>query len=55
MVTGVIVGKSKEQHADHIILTDSTHLSLAKGLTLEHLDSEDLVTITYGRDMVAGW
>jgi hypothetical protein len=54
MVTGVIVGKIKEQHVDHIILADSTRLSLAKGLTLEHLDSEDLVTITYGRGSGGG-
>ena len=54
MVTGVMVGRIKEQHAGHIILADSTRLSLAKGLTLEQLDSEDLVTITYGRDSGGG-
>jgi hypothetical protein len=50
MVTGVMVGKIKEQHAGHIILADSTRLSLANGLSLEQFDSEDLVTITYGPD-----
>lgn len=50
MVTGVMVGKIKEQYAGHIILADNTRLSLANGLSLEQFDSEDLVTITYGRD-----
>lgn len=54
MVTGVMVGKIKEQHGDHIILADSTRLSLANGLSLEQFDSEDLVTITYGRDRGGG-
>ena len=54
MVTGVMVGKIREQHAGHIILADSTHLSLANGLSLEHVASEDLVTITYGRDSGGG-
>jgi hypothetical protein len=48
MVTGVIVGRLKEQHPGYIILGDSTRLSLANGLSLEHFDSGDFVTITYG-------
>lgn len=48
--TGVMVGRIKEQHAGHIILGDSTRLSLANGLSLAQFDSGDLVTITYGRD-----
>ena len=50
MVTGVMVGRIREQHADHIVLLDSTRLSLAIGLSLEQFDPRDLVTITYGRD-----
>jgi len=54
MVTGVMVGRIKEQYAGHIILADNTRLSLANGLSLEHVASEDLVTITYGRDSGGG-
>ena len=52
--TGVMIGRIKEQHPGHIILDDSTRLSLANGLSLEHFDSGDLVTITYGRDSGGG-
>jgi hypothetical protein len=45
-----MVGRIKEQHTGHIILGDSTRLSLANGLSLEQFDSGDLVTITYGLD-----
>jgi hypothetical protein len=54
MVTGVMVGRIKEQRPGHIILSDSTRLSLAHGLSLEQFDSGDLVTITYGRDSDGG-
>ena len=54
MVTWVMVGKIKEQYAGHIILADNTRLSLANGLSLEHVASEDLVTITYGLDRGGG-
>lgn len=54
MVTGVMVGRIKEQHAGHIILGDSSRLSLANGVTLEQFDSGDLVTITYLRDSDGG-
>ncbi len=53
-LTGVMVARIKEQHTGHIILGDSTRLSLANGLSLEQFDSEDLVTITYGRDSGGG-
>ena len=49
-LTGVMVGRIKEQHTGHIILGDSTRLPLANGLSLEQFDSGDFVTITYGRD-----
>jgi hypothetical protein len=54
MVTGVMVGRIKEQRSGHIILSDSTRLPLAHGLILERFHSEDLVTITYGRDSGGG-
>lgn len=50
MVTGMMVGKIKEQHTGHIILNDSSRLSLPTWLTLERFNPGDLVTITYGRD-----
>jgi len=53
-LTGVMVGRIKEQHTGHIILSDTTRLSLANGLTLEQFDSGELVTITYGRDSGGG-
>jgi hypothetical protein len=53
-VTGVMIGRIKEQHPGHIILDDGTRLSLANGLSLEQFDSGDLVTITYGRDSGGG-
>jgi hypothetical protein len=49
MVTGVMVGRIKEQQIGHIVLGDGTRLALATGLKLEHFDSGELVTITYGR------
>jgi hypothetical protein len=54
MVTGVMVGRIKEQHAGQIILSDGTRLTLAKDLTWERFDSEEFVTITYGRDSGGG-
>jgi hypothetical protein len=54
MVTGVMVGRITEQHAGQIILSDGTRLTLAKDLTWERFDSEELVTITYGRDSGGG-
>ena len=50
MVTGVMVGRIKEQQVGHIILGDGTRLALATGLSVEGFDSGELVTITYGRD-----
>ena len=54
MVTGVMVGKIKEQHAGHIILSDSSRLSLAKGLTWQRFHPQELVTITYERESGGG-
>ena len=49
-VMGVMFGSLKEQHADHIILSDSTRIRLADGLVLEQFGSGTRVTITYRRD-----
>jgi hypothetical protein len=54
MVTGMMVGRIKEQHVGHIILGDGTRLALATGLSVEGFDSGELVTITYGRDRSGG-
>ena len=50
MVSGIMVGVLKEQHTDHIVLSDSTHMALADGLTVERFGSGTRVTITYSRD-----
>ena len=50
MVSGIVVGVLKEQHPDHIILTDASRVSLPDGLVLEHLPSRSSVTIRYSRD-----
>ena len=49
-VMGVMFGSLKEQHADHIVLSDSTRIWLADGLVLEQFGSGTRVTITYRRD-----
>jgi hypothetical protein len=40
----------KEQHPDHIVLSDSTRMPLAVGLILDRFFSGSRVTITYSRD-----
>ena len=50
MVTGVMVGRIKDQQVGHITLGDGTCLALATGLSVERYDSGEFVTITYGRD-----
>jgi len=49
-VMGVMFGSLKEQHADHIVLSDSTRIRLADGLVLDQFGSGTRVTITYRRD-----
>jgi len=39
MVSGIVVGILKEQHSDHIVLTDASRVPLPDGLVLEHLPS----------------
>jgi hypothetical protein len=50
MVSGIMVGILEEQHAGHIVLSDSTRLPLADGLILERFGSGAHVTIDYSRD-----
>ena len=44
------VQQPQEQHADHIVLSDSTRIPLADGLVLEQFGSGTRVTITYRHD-----
>jgi hypothetical protein len=50
MVSGIVVGILKEQHPDHIILSDSTRVQIPNGSILEHFPSGSRVTILYSRD-----
>jgi hypothetical protein len=50
MVSGIVVGILKEQHSNHIVLTDASRISFPDGLVLEHLPSGSSVTILYSRD-----
>ena len=54
MVSGIAVGILKEQHSDHLILTDSFRVPLPDGLVLERFPSGSSVTILYGRDGAGG-
>jgi hypothetical protein len=53
MVSGIVVGILKEQHPDHIILSDSSRVQIPHGLILEHFSSGSSVTILYTRDGAA--
>jgi hypothetical protein len=43
-------GILKEQHADHIVLSESTRVRLADGLELEPLRVGALIAVSYYRD-----
>ena len=49
MVSGIVIGVLKEQHSDHIILSDASRVPLPDGLVLERFPSGSSVTILYGR------
>lgn len=53
MVSGVVVGVLKEQHPDHLLLTDSTRISLPEGLIVERFGPATPITILYRRDGAA--
>jgi hypothetical protein len=50
MVSGVLIGILKEQHADYLVLGNDAPIPLPAGLVLERFDSGTLVTIDYSRD-----
>jgi hypothetical protein len=50
MALGMMFGILKEQHADHIVLSESTRIRLADGLKLERFRIGERVAITYRRD-----
>lgn len=47
---GVMFAMLEEQHTDHLILSDGSHVQLAEGLIVERLGSGARLTITYTRD-----
>ena len=47
---GVMFAVLEAQHADHLVLSDGSHIRLADGLILERLGSGARLTITYSRD-----
>ena len=47
MVSGIVVGILKEQHSDHIILSDSSRVRLPDGLVLERFPTGCSLTILY--------
>ncbi len=48
--SGILVGVLKEQHPDHLLLTDSTCISLPAGLIVERFGPATRITILYSRD-----
>jgi hypothetical protein len=50
MASGIVIGILKEQHSDHIILTDASRVPLPDGLVLERFPPGSSVTILYGHD-----
>jgi len=49
MVSGIMLAVLKEQHADSIVLSDSTSVPLPEGLILERITSGSRVVILYSR------
>jgi hypothetical protein len=52
--SGIMVGVLKEQHPDHLLLSDSTHISLPEGLIVEGFAPGARITILYRREDAAG-
>ena len=50
MVSGIMVGSLKEQHSDHIVLTDASRVSFPDGLVVGRFPSGSSLTILYSRD-----
>jgi hypothetical protein len=49
MVSGIMLAVLKEQHADSIVLSDSTQVPLPEGLIVERITSGSRVVILYSR------
>jgi hypothetical protein len=49
MVSGIMLAVLKEQHADRIVLIDSTYVPLPEGLIVDRITSGSRVTILYSR------
>jgi hypothetical protein len=49
MVSGIMLAVLKEQHADRIVLSDSTDVALPEGLIVERISSGSRVVILYSR------
>jgi hypothetical protein len=45
-----MVGVLREQHADHLVLSDGSRIPLAAGLSVEQFGAGTRVTITYSRE-----
>ena len=54
MASGVIVALLKEQFADHIVLSDNTHIPFPEGLVVKWFGPGSRVTIAYRRDVGGG-
>jgi hypothetical protein len=50
MASGMMYGILKEQHADHIVLSEHTRVRLADGLKLTQLGVGARIAITYQRN-----
>jgi hypothetical protein len=48
--SGVMVGILKEQHADHLVMSDTARIPLPDGLSVEQFATGTRVTITYLRE-----
>ena len=54
MVSGIMLAVLKEQHADSIVLSDSTYVPLPEGLIVERITSGSRVVILYSRSNDGG-
>jgi hypothetical protein len=50
MASGVMVGVIKEQHADHLVLSDTARIPLPAGLIVEQFGAGTRITIIYRRE-----
>ncbi len=54
MVSGIMLAVLQEQHADSIVLSDSTYVPLPEGLIVERITSGSRVVILYSRSDEGG-